>query len=207
MRPLGSRGGFLEHLFGLLGPLEASWGRLEASWGGRLRFSVRVPPLGPLLGPCLGPLGSSWAPLGPSRGPLGPSWGALWGLLGRLETVLGASWTVLERRGDEKARTLKAFTNLKEINDLCLLGLSWDVLEASWAVLEPSWAESGSSEDWAKDLRTRPFVPRGTVADPVSNSENCFAATRSARQRVLRRRTKEKNRRVQQSAQCRKRRP
>ena len=67
LRPLGSRFGASWGLFwvswGLLGAswglLGASWGLLEASWGGRFGFSVRVPPLGPLLGP-------SWGPLGPS---------------------------------------------------------------------------------------------------------------------------------------------
>ena len=32
--------------------------------------------------------------------------------MGRLGTVLGASWAVLERRDDEKARTLKSFKHL-----------------------------------------------------------------------------------------------
>ena len=70
-------GGLLGASWGLLGP---SWGLLGPSRGGRLEFSIRGPPLGPLLGPSWGPLGLSWAPLGPSWGPLGPSQGSLWGL-------------------------------------------------------------------------------------------------------------------------------
>ena len=57
--------------------------------------------------------------------------------MGRLGAVVGASWAVLERRDEEKARTLKSFKNQMEINDFGLLGplgrvlgLSWDVLEA-----------------------------------------------------------------------------
>ena len=85
--------------FSLLGP---SRGRLGASWGGELDVSVRVPCLGPLLGPSCGPFGPSWAALGPSWGSLGPSWGPLGGLLGRLRAVLRASWAVL---GAAKTRT------------------------------------------------------------------------------------------------------
>ena len=96
VRSLGSRVGASVGLLGASwGLLGASWGLLGASWSGRLGLSVRVPPLGRLLGPCLEPLG--------------PSWGALRGLLGNLGTVLEASWAVLERRDDEKARTPKTF--------------------------------------------------------------------------------------------------
>ena len=98
----GPSGGLLGSLFGplvgLVGPLGASWGLLEASWGllgasssGSLELSVRVPPLGPLLGPSrrtsvraaatwlqkasswghrgllLAHLGPTWSHLGPSR--------------------------------------------------------------------------------------------------------------------------------------------
>ena len=117
--------GLLGASWGLLG---ASWGLLEASWGGRLGFSVRVPPLGPLFGP-------SW-------GPLGPSWGALEALLGRLGALLGAFWAVLERRDDEKARTLKSFKDPREINDFDLLRRFW---EKSWGFLGPSWRPLGPS--------------------------------------------------------------
>ena len=65
-----------------------------SSWG----------PLGKDIGVLLGRIGGF---LGCLEGLLGPSWGALGGLLGRLGAVLGASWAVLERLGDEKARTLK----------------------------------------------------------------------------------------------------
>ena len=78
VRSLGSRVGasfgLLGASWGLLGPLG---GLLGASWSGKLGFSVRVPPLGHLLGPCLGPLGPSWAPLG-------PYWSDLGGFLGCL---------------------------------------------------------------------------------------------------------------------------
>ena len=83
--------------------------------------------------------------------------------MGRHGAVLGASWAVLERRGDEKARTLNSFENLRGTTGFCILGpswegfvlwLSWDVLEASWAVLRPSWAS------WADCSATRGFLDR-----------------------------------------------
>ena len=43
----GPLGGFFWASWGLLG---AAWRLLGASWGGRLEMSVRVSPLGPLLG-------------------------------------------------------------------------------------------------------------------------------------------------------------
>ena len=110
-------------------------------------MSVRVPPLGPLLGPSWGSLGLSWAPLGPFWGPLGPSWDPLGGLLGRLGAVFGASWSVLERRKLEKARTPNTLKNKMKINDLGLLEPSWEAswsaLGASWRPLGPSWGHLG----------------------------------------------------------------
>ena len=69
--PLGAFGGassgLLRASWGPLGGLtEASWGLLGASWGGELDFSVRLPSLGPLLGPSWGHCEPSWAALGPS---------------------------------------------------------------------------------------------------------------------------------------------
>ena len=92
--PLGS---ILGYLGSLLGTLEASWrplvffleplgGLLGASSGGRLKFSVRVPPLGLF-----------WGRLGALLGCLGRLLGRFEALLGRLRTLLGASWAVLGR--------------------------------------------------------------------------------------------------------------
>ena len=121
----------------------ASWAPLGASRGGRLEFSVRGPPLGPLLEPSWSPLGPSWAPLGPSWRPLGPSWGPLGGLLGRLGALLGASWAVLEHRKAEKATRPKSVQNFRKIDDFGLSGpsceASWRPLGASWRPLGPSW--------------------------------------------------------------------
>ena len=67
---LGLPGGLLEAswgpLGGLLGPLGGLLSRLGAYWGGELDFSVRVPSLGPLLGPSWGNCEASRAALGPS---------------------------------------------------------------------------------------------------------------------------------------------
>ena len=105
-------------------------------------MSVLVPRLGPLLWPSWGSLGPSWAPLGPSWGPLG-------GLLGRLGAVLGASGAILERRKLENARTRKTSKPTREINDLCILGLSWrsswSALGASLGPLGPFWRHLGPS--------------------------------------------------------------
>ena len=91
-----------------------SWGLLGASWGGKLDFSVRGPPFGPLLGRSWGPLGAFLGcleallgRLGAFLGRLGALLGRLGGLLGRLGAVLGASWAVFERRKPEKARKPK----------------------------------------------------------------------------------------------------
>ena len=70
-------------------------------------MSVRVPPLGPLLGP-------SWGPLGPCGGPLG-------GLLGHLGAILGASWAVLDALETKQVNMLKKYALLKEWDDVCLL--------------------------------------------------------------------------------------
>ena len=59
----GSLGGLLGPLLGLLGPLgdflRACWRFRGSHWGGGLEISVRVPPLGPLLG-------LSWGLIGPA---------------------------------------------------------------------------------------------------------------------------------------------
>ena len=69
----GGPSGLLGSLWGVL--LEGLLAVSRAKLGGkRIETSVRVPPLGPLLG-------ASWAVLGP----LGPSWGHLGGLLVRFE--------------------------------------------------------------------------------------------------------------------------
>ena len=145
---MASWGPFWGFLGGLLGAswdfLGASWGLLGASRAGRLEFSVRGPPLGPLLVPSWGPLGPSWAPLRPSWSPLGPSWGPLGSLLGRLEAVLGASWTMSNAVMAEKWYMLKMCVFLQEFEDFGLLGASWEgswgVLATSGAVLGPFWA-------------------------------------------------------------------
>ena len=138
----------------------ASWGLLGASGCGGLVFSVRGPPLGPLLGPSwppLGPvLGPSWAVLGP----LGPSWGPLGGLLGCLGAVLGASWAVLERRKAKKATRPKSFKNQWKINDFGLLSLSW---EASWMPHGASWRPLGPSRGHLRRLSGRLGVTFGVL--------------------------------------------
>ena len=166
LEPSGVSFGPLGASWGLLG---ASWGVLEASWSGRLGFSVRGFPLGPLLGLSWGPLGPSWAPFGLSWGPLGRSWGSLGGLLGRLGVVLGASWAVLERRKGEKARKPNTFKNLRK----SMILASWGSLgkgrgsvggvwAASWAVVGPSWAA------WDDQSGTRdPFGPSGRSLEAV----------------------------------------
>ena len=78
------------------------------------------------IGGLLGHLGTLTGGLWPSWECLGPSWGDL-----------GASWAVLEPRKAEKAIMPKTFKSYMNINDVCLLGPSW---EASWGVLEASGA-------------------------------------------------------------------
>ena len=69
-----------------------------------------------LLGPTLGVLlEASWAFLGRTLGPLEPSWSV----------------------GKLKGENSKILHNLWKINDLCLLGPSW---EASWKPLGLSWS-------------------------------------------------------------------
>ena len=103
--PLGGNFEASRGLFwSLLGP---PVGLLGAFWGGKLGFSIRGAPLGPLLGPSSGPLGPFRAPLGPSWGPLGQSWGPPGSLSGRLGAVLGASWPLFERQTSEKRERQK----------------------------------------------------------------------------------------------------
>ena len=91
-RPLGGRFGASWGLFGVSWrPLGASserlgdlWGLLGPSWWERFEMSVRIRPLGPLLGLSSAVLGPSWAVLGLSWGPHGPSWDDLGGPFGRL---------------------------------------------------------------------------------------------------------------------------
>ena len=108
-------------------------------------MSVRVPPLGPLLGPSWGGLSwavlgasravlaPSWAVLGPSWGPLGPSWGGLWGLVVRL----GAS----EARKGENPK------NIGNIQRKSMIWVSWGSLGmplgALFRPLGPSWGHLG----------------------------------------------------------------
>ena len=65
-------------LGGLSGPFRGSSGASGEisgpSWGGGLKASVRVPPLGAVLGAYSALLGGSWAVFGWSWAPLGPSW-------------------------------------------------------------------------------------------------------------------------------------
>ena len=89
-----------------------------------MKFELRFPSLGPLLGPSRGSLGPSW-------GPLGPSWGRLGGLLGRL----GASG----RRKRENPPNLPKFM---ESLVFCVLEPSW---EASWRHPGASWRLLGPS--------------------------------------------------------------
>ena len=56
--------------------------------------------------------------------------------------ILGASWAVLERRADEKARTLKSFKQLAKISDFGILGPSH---EESLGSLGTSWRLLGLS--------------------------------------------------------------
>ena len=116
----GPLGGLLGASWGLLG---ASWGLLGASWGGRLGFSVRAPPLGPLLGPSWGSCGPSWGRLGPSWRPLGPSWAPLGKLLGRLGVVLEASWTGFNAVRAEKPCMLKYTSSYRKFMILASVGL------------------------------------------------------------------------------------
>ena len=162
--------------WGLLG---ASWGLLWASWGGKLEFSVRGPPLGPLLEPSWGPFGPSWAPLGQSWGSLGPSWGPLGGLLGGLGAVLEASWAVLERREAETARRQKSVKNLRKMNDVGLVGLSW---AASWRPLRVSWRPLGPS--WAHLGRLGPIFRR--LEAFLDHLVDHLGAVRASRKRVCR---------------------
>eukprot|EP00959_Pyramimonas_sp_CCMP1952_P344594 7217253-Pyramimonas_sp.AAC.1 len=62
-------------------------------------MSVRVPRLGPLLGPSWEPLWPSWKPLVLSRGPLGPLWALLEGYGGALGGLLGYVGAILEASG------------------------------------------------------------------------------------------------------------
>ena len=126
-------------------------------------MSVRVPPLGHLLGPSWGSLGPSWASPAPFWSPFGPSWDPLGGLLGRLETllgrlgaflgaswaVLGASWAVLDAVNAKGVYVRKTYVFRMEFDDFCLLGpfwgASWGLLGASGRPLGVSWGPSWAS--------------------------------------------------------------
>ena len=90
--PLGS---FLRPLGGFVGALR---GLLSASWDRRLDMSVRVPPLGPLLGPSWGLFGF----LGALFGRLGAHSGVSWAVLGG---YMGASWAVVDVAKAQGAHT------------------------------------------------------------------------------------------------------
>ena len=135
--PLGASWGLLVSILGLLGGLLGPPGGLS---GGRLELSVRVPPLGAVLGLSWAVLGASWAVLGPSWtvlgpswGPLGPSWGALrgsWSSLGWSEARKGDNMTYIEKHnGNQRFLHIGALVRV-------LLERSRGFFKPSWAVLQ-----------------------------------------------------------------------
>ena len=102
----------------------ASLGRL----GGH--FEAILGPIWAVFWPSLAVLGPCWSSggileaFGPLGALLGASWGGLGGLLGRLRAS--------EAR---KGENLKTWKHIRNIDDSCLLGLSW---EDSWGVSEAS---------------------------------------------------------------------
>ena len=147
---LGASWGPLGGLLGLLGGTSgASRGLLGSSWGERLELSVRIRPLGPLLGSTSVSLGPSWGPLGPSWGHLELSWGSPGGLMARLGTVLGALLAVLDAAKTKEASMLKMYVFRREFGNFCFLGLSrrfsGSFLGQSWGPRGPSRSHLGSS--------------------------------------------------------------
>ena len=106
----------------------ASWNARGASWALLGAFSG---PFATFIGGSGVVFRPSWAILRLSPGPRGPSW-----------SRFGRRWAVLERRNSEKARRPKTSKKLMKINDVGLLGLSW---EASWDAFGASWSSLGTS--------------------------------------------------------------
>ena len=147
----GPFGASFGHLLGLLRACRRSLG---SPWGGGLEISIRVPPLGPLLGLSWAVLdgavlGAPWAVLGPSWGLLGQSWGDLGGLsggLGRCEDLKSeCAEHVRFPAGMGRNWPREALSRSLQGPSCGSWGASGAVWKSSWAVLERSWGGIGSS--------------------------------------------------------------